>query len=203
MHACVTVDNDIGAHIVMIQNKDDTIPEVCLSRSIYREGMIEEGQNSSSAQAFRRTIFENGLTQMGSSVRGEKNGPQLTIFPDGERICAEEGHSCIRRIISFKHLPGRRVCRPVHRCIREVLEHLPSWELWRLGDLRPRLEREVADVAQDVTHELQEPPQHVKRGLHSLFVSSTSTKGSSPRRLQLTRITNINGNEVESSGGSM
>jgi hypothetical protein len=28
----------------MIQNRDDTIPDVCLSRSIYQEGMVEEGQ---------------------------------------------------------------------------------------------------------------------------------------------------------------
>lgn len=69
-HMCVTVDNDIGAHIVMIQNRDDTIPEICLSRSIYREGTIEEGQTSSSGCAFRRTIFENGLVQMGSTTKG-------------------------------------------------------------------------------------------------------------------------------------
>ena len=55
-----------------------------------------------------------------------------------QRLLFTLGALIVFRLGTF--LPGRRICRPIHRAIQTVLEGLHSWELCSLGDLRDRLE---------------------------------------------------------------
>lgn len=46
------------------------------------------------------------------------------------RTCASDAHSCMRKIISFKVVPGRRFCKPIHRAIQTLIQFFPTIELW-------------------------------------------------------------------------
>ena len=48
------------------------------------------------------------------------------------RTCTKPGHSCTRKIVSFIHLPGRRLNKRFHRAAQTLLQELPTWELLSL-----------------------------------------------------------------------
>ena len=48
--------------------------------------------------------------------------------------CEKEGHSCMRKVVSYFHIYGRRQNRIFHRAAQQILMRVPGWESWTLRD---------------------------------------------------------------------
>ena len=59
--------------------------------------------------------------------------------PDSPHTCDLPGHSCVRKIVSYFRIYGRRKHRTIHRAAQVGLQQLKTWECWSLKDAPKQL----------------------------------------------------------------
>ena len=125
-----------------ILNPYRNILNYIVPRNLLRESNCFSGKHIPYAYfTVKYKCFQNG-TQVcgGQTIHTNKNiAEPITKPPHPAHTCRKEGHSCLRNIVSFRHMPGRSTFKKIGRafvhCIREVSPGYGLRDLSRGNDI--------------------------------------------------------------------
>lgn len=132
----------LDSSTAQILNTYRNILNYIVPRNLSRESNCFSGKHIPYAYfTVKYNCFQNGTqVRRGQTIHTNKNiAEPNTKPPHPADTCRKEGHSCLRNIVSFRHMPGRSTFKKIGRafvhCIREVSPGYGLRDLSRVKDV--------------------------------------------------------------------